>query len=117
MFGWGLKRLASLLKPGWTPEEGLLGAPEPDFRGTSLNKSQITFQVVQHATFIDVSNGIHFLKDVLYENENTTFDVSQRETFSIPLQTFLIHHPTSTFGTDLLRTNTGVTSCRCLKVL
>ena len=38
-------------------------------------------------------------------------------TFLITLQTFLIPLQKSTFESDLLHKDTGVTSCRCLKVL
>ena len=58
-----LRRSESLLKQGWTPEEGFLGAPEPNIRGpTGLQKSKISFRGEQQTIFMDLSIGNHFLR-------------------------------------------------------
>ena len=48
-----LRCFESLLKPGWTPEEGFLGAAEPNIRGpTGFQKSEISFRGVQQTLFM-----------------------------------------------------------------
>ena len=61
MFWSGLERFEGLLKRCWTPEEGLLDAPEQAIRGLPrLWKLKMIVQGVEKAIFIGVSNGKHF---------------------------------------------------------
>ena len=114
MFWSALERFEGLLKRCWTPEEGLLDAPEQAIRGLPrLWKLKMIVKGLEKAIFIGVSNGKHFWRMYYTKTLLLRFPRRKNSWYLQKNSWYLLKN--QHLKVIYCKMHTDVISCRCLK--